>query len=120
MSDPQDSRSRLRAKQDLGERLRRVRTELYGEHGGPDLARLLGIPYRTWSNYEGGFTIPGEVLLALLDLTGVEPRWLLRGEGPAYRSPPGGEVGQQCPEGVDRWAGATSEDGMSPLGRAFP
>jgi transcriptional regulator with XRE-family HTH domain len=95
MSDPLGSRSRARAKQDLGERLRRVRRELYGEHGGPELASLLGIPYRTWANYEGGVTIPGEVLLGLLDLTGVEPRWLLRGEGAAFRSPPGGEAGQQ-------------------------
>jgi transcriptional regulator with XRE-family HTH domain len=88
MSDPQNFRSRSRAKQDLGESLRRVRTEFYGEHGGPELARLLGIPDRTWSNYESGITIPGEILIALLDLTGVEPRRLLRGEGAASRATP--------------------------------
>ena len=33
MSVPEKSPSRSRVKRDLGERLRQVRTELYGEHG---------------------------------------------------------------------------------------
>jgi transcriptional regulator with XRE-family HTH domain len=87
MTQPLDVPSRVVAKQELGGRLRQVRTELYGEDGGPELARLLGLPARTWANYEAGVTIPGEVLLALLDLTGVEPRWLLRGGNTMHRPP---------------------------------
>ena len=37
--------------------------ELFGEHGGPQLAHLLGIPARTWYNYEIGVTVPAEVIL---------------------------------------------------------
>jgi hypothetical protein len=78
-------------KGDLADRLARVRRELYGEHGGPELARALGLPYRTWADYEAGVSIPGEVLLAFIEATGAEPAWLLRGRGPTYRGgPPAG------------------------------
>jgi hypothetical protein len=66
-------------------RLRQVRLELYGEHGGPMLAEKLRLPWRTWDNYERSVTIPGEVLLEFLELTGIEPLWLLRGLGEKYR-----------------------------------
>lgn len=72
----------------LAARLATVRRELYGDHGGPELARILGIPHRTWANYEAGVTIPGEVLLAFIETTGAEPLWLLSGFGPAYRARP--------------------------------
>ena len=65
-------------------RLRMIRMDLYGEHGGPLLAGKLRLPHRTWSNYEQGVTIPGEVLLEFLRLTGVEPTWLLSGLGEKY------------------------------------
>ena len=100
MSDPLDSRPRGRAKRELAHRLRQVRLELYGEHGGPELARLLAIPAGTWFHYEGGVTIPGEVLLERLDLTGVEPRWLLRGEEAIFRSPSGEGARQPALEGA--------------------
>jgi hypothetical protein len=73
------------SKQALAERLRRVRVELYGEDGVPELARQLGIPERAWSRYESGVTVPAEVVLQFLELTCVEPIWLLRGSGPLYR-----------------------------------
>lgn len=76
-------RGQLRAA--LAGRLAAVRRERLGEHGGPELARLLGLPHRTWANYESGITVPGEVLLAFIEATGVEPLWLLRGIGPTYR-----------------------------------
>lgn len=65
-----------------------IRTELYGERGGPELARRLKLPIRTWYNYEGGVTIPGEVLLKFVELTAVEPMWLLYGRGAKFRSVP--------------------------------
>jgi hypothetical protein len=69
-------------------RLRLVRAEIFGEHGGPELAGRLGLPSRTWVNYESGVTVPGEVLLKFVVVTGAEPLWLLRGEGPIYRVTP--------------------------------
>ena len=76
----------IRVKHGLSERLRLLRTEFYGERGGPDLARTLGIPVRTWYNYENGVTVPAEIILRIVELTSVEPIWLLRGEGPKFRS----------------------------------
>src|SRR5262245_37453530 len=69
----------------ISNRLRDVRQELFGEHGGPELARRLNLPARTWYNYETGVTVPAEVLLAFIDQTGVNPVWLLTGDGPKYR-----------------------------------
>jgi phage repressor protein C with HTH and peptisase S24 domain len=75
----------VRTKLDLAERLAALRLDLYGERGGPEMARRLGIPVRTWYNYEGGVTVPAEVILKIIELTSVEPAWLLRGEGPRLR-----------------------------------
>jgi hypothetical protein len=82
----------VKVKCHLSERLREVRTQLYGERGGSEMARRLGLPIRTWYNYEGGVTVPAEVLLRFVELTAVEPIWLLHGKGPKYRSvlPAGG------------------------------
>jgi len=49
------------------------------------LAEALGLPARTWAHYESGVTIPGLTLLRFIDAVGVEPRWLLTGEGRRYR-----------------------------------
>jgi SOS-response transcriptional repressor LexA len=67
-------------------RLREIRNEIFGEHGGPELARRLGLPARTWYNYETGVTVPAEVLLGFIEQTGVNPIWLLTGEGPKFRT----------------------------------
>lgn len=77
-----------RTKCELAERLREVRTEHYGERGGPELSRQLALPVRTWYNYEVGVTVPAEVLLRFVELTSVEPLWLLYGRGPKYRRTP--------------------------------
>ncbi|MEW4567742.1 hypothetical protein AB1L88_07735 [Tautonia sp. JC769] len=69
---------------ELATRVRDVRIELYGEHGGPLLASSLHLPFHRWSEYEQGEPIPGEVLLRFLALTRVEPHWLLTGKGPKY------------------------------------
>ncbi len=76
----------VRIKNGLSERLRLLRTEIYGERGGPDQARTLNIPVRTWYNYENGVTVPAEIILRVIELTSVEPIWLLHGEGPKYRA----------------------------------
>lgn len=76
----------VRAKLALAERLAQLRAELYGDRGGPEMARRLAIPVRTWYNYEGGVTVPAEVILKIIELTSVEAVWLLHGEGPKFRS----------------------------------
>ena len=73
---------RVNVKASLSRRLREIRQELFGEHGGPELARRLNLPARTWYNYETGVTVPAEVLLGFIDQTGANPIWLLSGEGP--------------------------------------
>src|SRR5262245_40244564 len=72
----------------LTERVREIRQELYGEHGGPLLAQTLRISYRTWHGYESGRTIPAQSILRLIEVTGVHPRWLLTGEGERFLSRP--------------------------------
>src|SRR5208337_556658 len=78
----------LSAKLALAGRLSNLRMELFGDRGGPEMARRLGIPVRTWYNYEGGVTVPAEVVLKIIELTSVEPVWLLNGKGPKFRQQP--------------------------------
>ena len=73
-------------KQDLARRIREVREDLYGEHGGPMLAQALGLPFRTWHNYEEGCTIPALSILRFIEVTYADPHWLLTGEGEKYVS----------------------------------
>jgi hypothetical protein len=73
-------------------RLIQVRQERYGSAGAPLLAMTLGLPLRTWLNYEAGVTIPGEVLLRFIETARVDAHWLLTGEGPKWRSFPREEI----------------------------
>ncbi len=74
-------------KLDLAHRLRIVREDLYGSHGGPLLARQLGITHRSLLTYETGRTIPAELLLQFILLTNATPHWLLTGQGRRYQNP---------------------------------
>jgi hypothetical protein len=76
----------------LSERVQAVRVQLFGESGGPVLAELLGIPQRRLARIEAGGPIPGEIILKLIDVTGVNPRWLLSGEGERYGAPACGRI----------------------------
>jgi hypothetical protein len=69
----------------LCRRVRQIRVELYGEHGGPMLAEALRVPFRTWANYESGVTMPATIMLRFIVLTDACPHWLLTGEPPQYR-----------------------------------
>jgi hypothetical protein len=82
---PQRSEWRV-IKSDLARRIREVREELYGVHGGPLLAQKLGIPFRTLMNYEVGCTIPATTILRFIEVTDAHPHWLLTGEGDRYMS----------------------------------
>jgi hypothetical protein len=77
----------------LAARLGELRRDSFGDgDGGLDaLARAMGLPARTWENYEHGVTIPGRVLLLFLEHTGADPHWLLTGEGDPYLIRPAAE-----------------------------
>lgn len=66
-------------------RIVEVRRDLFGDDGIPAIAEALHLPHRTWMNYESGVVMPAPVLLYFLDLTSVEPHWLLTGRGPKYQ-----------------------------------
>lgn len=68
----------------LARRLCQIRTELYGADGISALAEALGIPERTWLNYESGIALPAPLLLMVIEQTGANPHWLLTGEGERY------------------------------------
>lgn len=72
-------------KTDLARRIRELRQELYGENGGPLLAEKLRIPYRELHDYESGGMVPAESILRLIEITGVDPHWLLTGAGDRFR-----------------------------------
>ena len=76
-------RARLTRK-GLAERMQALVRETYGEQGVWYLASMLGLPPQTIRNYEAGCTIPAEVILEIIYITGVHPNWLLTGAGPKY------------------------------------
>ena len=84
MDKPIPNSDWLTIKHDLARRIREVRVELYGAHGGPLLAEALQIPFRTWLNYESGCTIPAPSILRFIELTRTSPHWLLTGCGEKY------------------------------------
>jgi hypothetical protein len=89
----------------LAERVREIRRELYGEWGAPLLAEELGLAVCTWLDYESGALMPATVILGFIEITGVDPRWLLTGEGDAMRHPPAMRTGPH-PGPPPRVAGA--------------
>jgi hypothetical protein len=84
------------------------------------MARRLGIPVRTWYNYEAGVTVPAEVILKIIELTAIEPSWLLHGQGPKFRqgapdrrepgSPPAMTVGALLRTALQLLEGQTSAE----------
>ena len=70
----------------LAQRVREIREDLYGEHGGPILAGALRIPFRTWHSYESGGMIPAQTILRFIEVTDVNPHWLLTGLGDKFSS----------------------------------
>ena len=71
----------------LSERICAVRMDLFGECGGPVLARRMGIPLRLLARMEAGSPFPGLLVLKLIEVTGVNSLWLLSGEGERFGQP---------------------------------
>ncbi len=68
----------------LARRVCQIRQEKFGAGGTVLLAVLIGVPVRTWENYEAGCTLPAETLLRFIEVTRAHPHWLLTGEGDRY------------------------------------
>jgi len=78
----------------IGERIRHLR----GERTQADFAGLTKIPKNTLGRYERGEIVPGGEALALLCKSlGIDPNWLLFGEGPMRRGENAAEVAQAAP-----------------------
>lgn len=75
---------RKKSSLELSLRIRQIRHEVFGENGGPLLAQRLGLPFRTWAEFEASRTIPALAVLHFMELTNVNPRWLLTGQGDKY------------------------------------
>lgn len=75
----------MKVKSCVAHRVREVRIERFGVDGVDRVAEILGVPGRTWENYESGVTMPAEYVLGFIQATGVSPSWLLTGEGPRYQ-----------------------------------
>jgi hypothetical protein len=89
MARKKNPKVRVSVNQSLSRRLRQIRQEVFGEHGGPELARRLELPARTWYNYETGVTVPYEVLVQFIEQTRANPTYLILGEGEHFRDPTG-------------------------------
>lgn len=89
----------------IARRLREIRERLHGPDGIPALAASLGLLAGTWANYERGVIAPGHIILRFLVVTGVNPHWLLLGEGDRFMPPPDAPVVRSRPEGAGRSQG---------------
>jgi hypothetical protein len=85
VGEPFDDSDWEALKGDLATRIHATRVALYGENGGPLLAQEMGISFRTLHRYENGRTIPAPRILRFIEVTGVDPHWLLTGQGSQFR-----------------------------------
>ncbi len=81
----------------IGRRLAVLKARFRGEQGGSDFARQFGIAPRSWMNYENGTPCPPELLLRLVQETGVSPSWLLDGSEPMFLREPSEQVPERQP-----------------------
>ena len=70
---------------DLAGRVHEIRVATFGEDGIATLAQSLDIPARTWEHFENGVMIPACIILDFIEITGVEPHWLMTGNGERFR-----------------------------------
>jgi predicted transcriptional regulator len=82
----------------LARRLVELRLAHFGEHGGPLLAMLVGVPHREWYGYEAGKSVPLSVLRKLAEITDTDLEWLRTGHGPRGEKPERLDLGLG-----DRW-----------------
>lgn len=66
------------------ERLSVIREEAFGKRGKSAFARALAIPLTSYLNFENGRVPPMDVIVKMMALTRVNPRWLVHGKGSRY------------------------------------
>jgi hypothetical protein len=103
----------MRNRHAIARRMATLRSEMFGERGRAAMARRLGLPLRTWYNYEEGTAIPAEVVLSVIELTSVEPAWLLHETGPKYRIRRTGEGKSGCPPMLEGFAAIAGGNGTT-------
>jgi|GEM_PF-2793638 len=70
----------------LGNRIRTIRAEVFGNQPLEDVAECMGVGLNDWMIYEAvGEGIPAQTLLRFIERTGANPLWLLTGEGTKFR-----------------------------------
>ena len=69
---------------DFAERLGKTREAAFGRTGRSAFARALGIPLTSYLNFENGRVPPMDIIVKMMALTRVNPRWLVHGAGPQY------------------------------------
>ena len=72
------------------ERLASIREGAFGKWGKSAFARALGIPLTSYLNFENGRVPPMDVIVNMMALTRVNPKWLVHGKGR-----------RRLPDGVD-------------------
>jgi len=72
----------------LASRVREIRLETFGGEDIANVSQAMNIPARTWEHFENGVLMPAWILLQFIEITGVEPHWLLTGKGERYRISP--------------------------------
>lgn len=77
------SEQRIKSLNNIGDRLREVRVQ--SALNVSELSRMIGVPYKSISNYEKGERKPTVEYLALIsEHLGVNTEWLLFGKGPMF------------------------------------
>jgi len=78
---------RIDKKRQIGKRLKSIRTmQQYPANTQMGFARILGVPYRTYQDWELGKSKPKyEMVIKIGNLLGYNPAWIYFGEGQARR-----------------------------------
>ena len=71
----------------FGERLRALRTELFGRRGQKRFARFVSIPQSSLGKYEKGVSPNVDALRRIVEATAVNANWLLTGTGQMFSDP---------------------------------
>jgi len=91
-----DRRPRRRRREDLPvevvelrsaivRRIQEVQDVMFGKAGAPEMARSIGVPYRTYLHWiEGIGVVSAHAILQVMVRHGVASRWLHHGEGPMF------------------------------------
>lgn len=106
----------------LCDRLRDLRSRVFGHRGRAAFARALAISPSTYNYYEKGRCPPAALLARAAEVTGASPDWLLTGRGEPFPQGPTDAtdtgLSQQAGKVLDRFARLASGPGETAAARA--